>query len=153
MKYKVLSAAFVRTVKKPGRYGDGNGLYLLVTPTGARCWVQRLTIRGRRRELGLGGFPLVTLAEAREKAFAYRKLARAGGDPLTEKRKDQGVPTFEEAAARVIEIHRPYWKSSGKSEAQWEHSLRHYVFPRLSRCSVSEITTADVLEVLTPMWP
>ena len=152
MKYKV-TAVFVRTVKKPGRYGDGHGLYLLVTPTGARCWVQRLVIRGRRRELGLGGFPLVTLAEAREKAFDNRRLARSGGDPLTEKRKDQGVPTFEEAAARVIDIHRPYWKGGGKSEAQWEHSLRQYVFPRLGRCSVSEITTADVLDVLTPMWP
>ncbi len=152
MKYKVLSAAFVRTVKKPGRYGDGHGLYLLVTPTGARCWVQRLVIRGRRRELGLGGFPLVTLAEAREKAFDNRRLARSGGDPLTEKRKDQGMPTFEEAAARVIEINRPSWKNGGRSEAQWESSLRDYVFLRLGKCTVSEITTADVLEVLTPIW-
>ena len=151
MKYKV-TAAFVRTVKKPGRYGDGHGLYLLVTPTGARCWVQRLVIRGRRRELGLGGFPLVTLAEAREKAFDNRRLARSGGDPLTEKRKDQGVPTFEEAAARVIDIHRPSWKNGGKSAAQWEHSLRQYVFPRLGRCSVSNVTTADVMSVLTRIW-
>ena len=59
---KALSAAFVRTVTEPGRHGDGHGLYLLVTDTGARCWMQRLTIRGRRRELGLGGFPLGTCA-------------------------------------------------------------------------------------------
>ena len=149
---KALSAAFVRTVPKPGRYCDGHGLYLLVTDTGARCWVQRLTIRGRRRELGLGGFPLVSLAEAREQAFANRKQARSGGDPLAEKRKDQGVPTFEEAAARVIEIHRPSWKNGGKSEAQWESSLRQYVFPRLGRRSVSDVTTADVMSVLTPIW-
>ena len=149
---KALSAAFVRTVTKPGRYCDGHGLYLLVTDTGARCWVQRLTIRGRRRELGLGGFPLVTLAEAREQALANRKQARSGGDPLAEKRKDQGMPTFEEAAGRVIEIHRPSWKNGGKSEAQWESSLREYVFPRLGRRSVSDVTTADVMAVLTPIW-
>ncbi len=149
---KALSAAFVRTVPKPGRYCDGHGLYLLVTDTGARCWVQRLTIRGRRRELGLGGFPLVTLAEAREQALVNRKHARSGGDPLAEKRKDQGMPTFEEAAARVIEIHRPSWKNGGKSEAQWESSLRQYVFPRLGRCSVSDVTTADVMSVLTRIW-
>ena len=149
---KALSAAFVRTVPKPGRYCDGHGLYLLVTDTRARCWVQRLTIRGRRRELGLGGFPLVTLAEAREQALANRKQARSGGDPLDEKRKDQGMPTFEEASARVIEIHRPSWKNGGKSEAQWESSLRQYVFPRLGRRSVSDVTTADVMSVLTRIW-
>ena len=92
-------------------------------------------------------FPLVSLAEAREQAFANRKQARSGGDPLAEKRKDQGVPTFEEAAARVIEIHRPSWKNGGKSEAQWESSLRQYVFPRLGRRSVSDVTTADVMSV------
>ena len=123
---------------KPGRYCDGHGLYLLVTDTGARCWVQRLTIHGRRRELGLGGFPLVSLAEAREQAAT----------PLAEKRKDQGMPTFEDAAARVIEIHRPSWKKGGKSAAQWASSLREYVFPR----SVSDVTTADVMAVLTPIW-
>ncbi len=149
---KALSAAFVRTVTKPGRYCDGHGLYLLVTDTGARCWVQRLTIHGRRRELGLGGFPLVSLAEAREQALAHRQRARAGGDPLAEKRKDQGMPTFEDAAARVIEIHRPSWKKGGKSAAQWASSLREYVFPRLGRRSVSDVTTADVMAVLTPIW-
>ena len=143
---------FLGTVTRPGRYCDGHGLYLLVTDTGARCWVQRLTIRGRRRELGLGGFPLVTLAEAREKALANRKQARSGGDPLAEKRRDQGMPTFEEAAARVIEIHRPSWKNGGKSVAQWESSLRQYVFPRLGRRSVSDVTSADVMSVLTPVW-
>ena len=114
--------------------------------------MQRLTIHGRRRELGLGGFPLVTLAEAREQALVNRKLARSGGDPLAEKRKDQGMPTFEEAAARVIDIHRPSWKNGGKSKAQWESSLRQYVFPRLGRHSVSDVTSADVMAVLTPIW-
>ena len=76
---KALSAAFVRTAP-PGRHADGNGLYLFVQPSGTRSWIQRLLIRGRRRELGLGSVALVSLAEAREKALANRKLAREGGD-------------------------------------------------------------------------
>ena len=149
---QALSAAFVRTITKPGRYCDGHGLYLLVTNTEGRCWVQRLTIRGCRRELGLGGFPLVSLAEAREQAFANRKLARRGGDPLAEKRKHRGIPTVEEAAAQVIQMHRPSWKDGGKSAAQWESSLRTYAFPHLGKRRVSDVTTADVMTVLTPIW-
>ena len=103
-----LNNRFVETVPpKPRKklYSDDHGLYLAVQPSGSRQWVQRLVIHGRRRELGLGGFPLVSLAEARETAFQNRKLARQGGDPLTLKRRSQ-VPTFEEAARTVIEIHR-----------------------------------------------
>ena len=102
---KALSAAFVRTAP-PGRHADGNGLYLFVQPSGTRSWIQRLVIRGRRRELGLGSVALVSLAEAREKALANRKLAREGGDPLAEKRRAQGVPSFAEATARVVEQKR-----------------------------------------------
>ncbi len=69
------------------RLCDGDGLYLDVQPTGTRSWVQRLVIRGRRRELGLGGFPLVPLKEARTQALANRRLARAGGDPLAENQR------------------------------------------------------------------
>ena len=86
---KALAAAFVRTAP-PGRHADGNGLYLFVQPSGTRSWIQRLVIRGRRRELGLGSIALVSLAEAREKALANRKLARESGDPLAEKRRRQG---------------------------------------------------------------
>ena len=83
---KALSAAFVRTAA-PGRYCDGQGLYLFVQPSGTRSWVQRIAIRGRRHELGLGSAVLVPLAEARAKALANRKIAREGGDPLAEKRR------------------------------------------------------------------
>ncbi len=83
---KALSAAFVRSAP-PGRHADGNGLYLFVQPTGTRSWIQRIVIRGRRRELGLGAAGLVTLAEARELALANRKLARSGGDPLSENQR------------------------------------------------------------------
>ncbi len=148
-----LSAAFVRTVTEPGRYGDGrggHGLALLVTPSGARCWVQRLVIHGKRRELGLGGYPMVTLSEARSKAFENRKLARAGGDPLARKRR-AAVPTFAEAAEQVYAVHRPGWRND-KHAATWMASLRDYAYPRLGNRPVSDITTQDVMAVLLPVW-
>ena len=82
---KALTAAKVRALSKPGRYADGNGLYLIVDPTGAKRWVLRTVVRGRRRDLGLGGVLTVSLAEAREEATAMRKVARAGGDPTAER--------------------------------------------------------------------
>ena len=148
---KALSAAFVRTVTRPGRYCDGQGLYVLVLPSGARCWVQRLVIKGRRRELGLGGYPLVSLAEAREMAFAQRKVARADGDPLATRRSVHGQLTFEAAAARVLDQQRPGWRNA-KHALDWPRSLRAYAFPRIGAAPISEVTTADVLAILTPIW-
>ena len=95
--HKALSAAFVRSVAQAGRYCDGNGLYLHVDPSGARRSVQRLVIRGTPRTLGLGGYAVVSLAEARDVALVNRKLARTGGDPLAERRHARGIPTFEES--------------------------------------------------------
>ena len=147
---KALSAAFVRSAP-PGRHADGNGLYLFVQPTGTRSWVQRLVIRGRRRELGLGAATLVPLAKAREQALANRTLARSGGDPLADKRRVQGVPTFAEAAQRVLEQKRGGWR--GRWHAQnWWKSMERYAFPRIGSRPVSEVNTADVLEILTPIW-
>ena len=88
-----LSALFVKRVSEPGKYHDEHGLILRVKPTGSKQWVQRLVVKGRRRDIGLGGYPLVSLAEAREAAFTNRKLARAGGDPLTLRRRPD-IPTF-----------------------------------------------------------
>ena len=147
---KALSAAFVRSAP-PGRHADGNGLYLFVQPSGTRSWVQRLVIRGRRRELGLGAATLVPLAKAREQALANRMLARSGGDPLADRRRVQGVPTFAEAAQRVLEQKRGGWR--GRWHAQsWIRSMERYAFPRIGRRPVSEVNTADVLEILTPIW-
>jgi integrase len=150
---KRLSAQFVRTVTRPGKHHDntGAGLYLRVDKSGGRFWVQRLTIRGRRREIGLGSPTFVTLAEAREQAIENRRLARAGGDPLAEKRKQRVVMTFEGAARKVHELHRPTWKNA-KHAAQFIATLETYAFPRLGSMKVAEITTADVLAVLTPIW-
>ena len=145
-----LTPIFARKVSKPGRYCDGNGLYLKVDLSGARRWEQRLVIRGRQRSLGLGGFPLIPLTEARERALANRRIARSGGDPMEVQRKAR-VPTFEEAAAAVIKLHSPTWRN-GKHAAQWKSTLRTYVGPRLGRRPVSDIDTAEVLAVLMEIW-
>ena len=147
---KRLTAAFVRAVPTAGKYHDTHGLILRVMPSGSKQWVQRLVIQGRRRDIGLGGYPLVTLAEARDKAFANRKLARAGGDPIATKRHPD-VPTFEQAAAKVFEIHRPNWRNA-KHAAQWTATLRDYVFPKIGNKRVDLVSTADVMEVLLPIW-
>ena len=148
---KALSAAFCRTVAQSGRYADGNGLYLHVDPSGARRWVQRLVIHGRSRALGLGSYALVSLAEAREKALANRKAAREGGDPLADRRRSEGIPTFEEAVEQVIAIHGEAWRA-GKTPKQWRASLREHVLPHLGGKSVDQVTTADVMTVLLPLW-
>ena len=146
-----LTPAFVRNVSQAGRYCDGQGLYLDVRPSGSRGWVQRLTIRGRRTELGLGGFPLVSLKEAREKAFANRKLARDDGDPLAEKRRAESMPTFAEATGQVWKQLRPGWRSPQHAQL-WLKSLERHAFPRIGEMPISEVTSADVIGILAPIW-
>ena len=148
--HNALAATFIRSAPV-GRHADGNGLYLYVQRTGTRSWIQRLVIRGRKHELGLGSVQLVSLAEAREQALANRKLARAGGDPLADKRRTQGMPTFAEAAATVVEQKRAGWRSR-RQATDWLHSLERYVFPSIGSRPVSEVSSADVLAVLTPIW-
>jgi len=148
---KALSAAFVRTVTKQGKYTDGHGLFLKVDASGAKRWVQRIMIRGKRSEIGLGSASLVSLAEAREQALENRKLARAGGDPLQAKRTAKALLTFEEAARKVHKIHEPTWRNK-KHAAQFLSTLETYTFPRMGKLKVSEVTTADVLAVLQPIW-
>ena len=148
---KQLTAKFVREVTAPGRYYDGDaGLFLLVKPTGRKSFVQRLTIHGKRHDIGLGSDRWVTLTEARATAQANRKLARMGGDPLAAKRS--AAPSFADAVETVIGIHREGWKDASKSEKQWRASLRDYVLPRLGRKPVDRITTSDVMAVLLPIW-
>ena len=146
-----LTPAFVRNVSRAGRYCDGQGLYLDVRPSGSRGWIQRLTIRGRRTELGLGGFPLVSLKEAREKAFANRKLARDGGDLLAEKRRAESMPTFADATRQVWNQLRPGWRSPQHAQL-WLSSLERYAIPRIGEMPISEVTSADVIGILAPIW-
>ena len=141
----------VQTVAEPGKYFDGHGLYLRVDKTGGKFWVQRIVIHGKRRELGLGSLDFVTLANARIAAFENRKLARAGGDPLAERRQARAVMTFEEAAREVHRINLPTWKNP-KHGDQFINTLATYAFPTMGRVKASDVSTADVLAVLQPIW-
>ena len=147
---KRLTAGFVRSAG-PGRYCDGQGLYLYVQSSGARSWVQRLVIHGRRRDIGLGSAQLVPLADVREKALVNRRMAREGGDPLAEKRRLASMPTFADAAQRVLEQKRAGWRE-GRHPQSWWTSLERHAFPRIGARPVSDVTGAEVLEVLTPIW-
>ncbi|AXQ94004.1 DUF4102 domain-containing protein [Cereibacter sphaeroides] len=150
---KGLSAAKVNANLEPGKYHDGGGLglYLRVDANGSRFWVQRITIRGKRCELGLGSPPLVKLAEARETAAANKRTVRAGRDPLAEKREAAAALTFAAAvdsylSAKLDEFRNP------KHRAQWRATLDTYAKPILGPKLVSQITVADVLRVLEPIW-
>ncbi len=148
---KRLSAATVRTLKEPGLHGDGNGLYLKVDPSGAKRWIQRLMIEGKRRDIGLGSASLISLAEAREKALENRKLARAGGDPLAAKKRSKEVLTFKAAAEKVHELSKPTWRNE-KHGDQWIKTLTTYAFPSFGSKRIDTVTGADVLAALSAIW-
>ena len=114
--------------------------------------VQRLVIRGRSRSLGLGSYALVPLAEAREKALDNRRLARAGGNPLAGRRRDKRIPTFEEAAREVVGLYVGAWKGGNKTADQWLAGMHSHVFPNLGDMSVDEVTSADIMTTLKPLW-
>ena len=153
---KRLTAAFVRTVEHSGKlsrngkpradtHQDQHGLFLRIQPSGSRQWMWRGTIHGKRVDLGLGGYPYTSLAEARRKAFEYRKLSREGRDPrLSEGRR---VPTFADLAEKVIAVHARNWKGH-VNERQWRNSLATYAYPHIGSMPVNRITTSDVLDVL-----
>ena len=148
-----LSAAFVKTVTEPGRYGDGRGsfglsLLLKATRNGrlAKSWSQRLRRDGVPFNVGLGRYPLVTLSEARLKAL---KNARdnAAGRSL----RGDAIPTFSQALDAVIRLHRDSWRGS-KTESEWRQSLAIHAFPKIGDRPVDAISTADILAVLAPIW-
>ena len=151
-----LSARFVETIREPGCYGDGRGsgglsLRVKVTARGhlAKSWGQRISVDGRPRNLGLGTWPHVSLAEARRKCV-LNLLARQRGELVTGRRRT--VPTFAEAVEKVIAVHRTGWKSGGRQEKLWRSSLRDYAMPKLGGLPVNRIHTADVMAVLLPIW-
>jgi len=149
----------VRAVKLPGYYGDGAGLYLQVSSSGTKSWIFRFALRGRQREMGLGGFPDVGLAKARERRNAARELLAEGVDPLEAKRAEKrtvdanaarAVP-FEVEAEAYIESHRAGWKNA-KHADQWANTLQTYAYPVIGRALVSEIDVALVMKCLQPIW-
>lgn len=148
---KALTAQFVRNIKVPGKYFDGLGLYLRVDKNETKFWVQRITVKRKRTEIGLGSAELVSLAAVRAIALENYNLARSGGDPLNKKKEENAVLTFSEAAQQVFELYKPTWKNA-KHAQQFISTLRTYAFPRIGKIKVGDITPADVLRVLSPIW-
>ncbi len=148
-----LTARKVETAK-PGKYEDGDGLRLVVSATKAKKWVYRYTFEGNRREMGLGSFKDVSLADARDLVSNYRGLIRQGKDPIeTRHLEDQTptVPTFTSCAARFIRARRREW-SNPKHARQWCATLKTYARPVIGSKPVETIQTEDVLKVLKPIW-
>ncbi len=160
-KAKELSPLEVRRLMIPGRWTVGvvDGLALQVTASGARSWVLRLQIAGRRREMGLGSFPTVTLAEAREKARQYRASTAEGHDPITSRREKANavaaertaLQTFSDVALQYIARHEKSWRNK-KHGAQWKSTLETYADPVIGKMPVRDVTTAHVIKVLEPIW-
>lgn len=153
-KARELSAVEVRKIVHPGTGGNRNvavggvdGLLLQVTPTGARSWLLRVTIRGKRRQIGLGSFPDVTLAQARERARGVKDQIWQGLDPLAEKRR----MTFSQAMEKTLLSRMAEFRNE-KHKKQWRATLDTYAVPVLGQLSVSEIDVSDVLRVLEPIW-
>lgn len=142
----------VRKLSVKGRYSDGLGLNLVVTGSDSKQWVLRITVNGKRKDIGLGGYPTVTLSKAREEALAMRRQANQGIDPVVARRETKRViPTFEEAARKVHADNIPTWKET-KAVQQWISSLENYAFPVIGRMRVSDIRPSDIIAVLSPIW-
>ena len=132
------------------RYGDGRyGLYLQVKPSGARSWVQRLVIDGRRRTFGLGPWPVVSLREARDMAFENVRLRHRGINPLAARKPARAAPTFAVMADSYISLQAQGWRKGSRNEANWRSSLVHA--KAIADRPVDSITTDDVIAVLAPV--
>jgi integrase len=150
-----LTALKVKALKEPGRHSDGDGLVLYIKETGAKTWVLRIQVDGKRRDFGLGSLAEVSLAEAREKADDLRKQYRSGVDPVAAKRAVKqvvaAVPTFREAAVRAHDEHKGGWKNA-KHKAQWLSSLEAYAHPAIGDLTVDEIEGPAIRDLLASIW-
>jgi integrase len=154
-----LTAVEVTKLEKPGYYCDGGGLYLQVSKSGSKSWIMRYTMTGKPVEMGLGSFQTFTLAEARKRATAQRKLLADGINPLETKRSDQltrrmaesSIITFDKAATAYIDSNSPAWRNAKHGE-QWRNTIATYASPVIGKLPVSKIDTAHVLRILTPIW-
>lgn len=139
----------------PGMTNDGDGLYLKIGKGGGASWIYRFRWNGKLRDMGLGSFADISLSEARELASEQRKFVKQGIDPLAarEKRVDkEAVPvTFTHCAARYIQSHRRSWRNV-KHARQWVSTLKTYVRPAIGTQPIEDITTQDILKILTPIW-
>ncbi|TXN72725.1 integrase arm-type DNA-binding domain-containing protein [Methylobacterium sp. WL6] len=154
-----LTALGVTRLKTPGMYGDGGGLWLQVTGKGGKSWIFRYTLQGKAREMGLGPVSTFSLAEARDKALACRKLTYEGVDPIEVRRERlqkealeaARTVTFRTCAEAYIEAHKAGWRN-GRHVGQWSATLESYAYPIIGDHPVQAIDTALVMRVLDPIW-
>ena len=154
-----LSAVEVTKAKGPMVLHDGGGLYLRVSKTGTKSWVFRFQLDGKRRDMGLGPYPDISLAEARAKAVAHRKQRHDGIDPLAAKAAERQAQrlsaargrTFREVAEEFIARNEVGWRNA-KHRQQWRNTLATYVYPVLGALPVAAIDTGLVVQVLDPIW-
>ena len=148
---------------KEGMYADGNGLYLRVQKSGAKSWIFRFQLNGKRREMGLGTLADKSAPDARSEAAQLAAQVRNGIDPIEDRKAKAEIAaleaikvkaaatTFRQVAAEYIENHRASWKNA-KHAQQWTNTLEQYAGPIIGDKSVGEITTEDVLSILQPLW-
>lgn len=156
---RLKALAVEKLARKPGMYCDGGGLWLRVSSPTARSWMFRYMLNRAPHEMGIGKYPEITLAEARQRAAEARRLKALGKDPLAERSAVRAAlladaakaVTFKDAAERYIEAHRAGWRNA-KHAAQWEATLATYADPILGSLAVQAIDTGLVLKVLEPIW-
>jgi integrase len=152
-----LKALTVEKASSPGIYADGGGLSLIITDAGTKRWELRTAIRGRRRQLGLGVYPNVSLEDARSKATQIRLGASEGRDIVLERKAERRAAapprpiTFRAAFDGYFEM-KEQQLSSEKHKAQWRSTMRAYVFPSIGNRPVGEVTAAEVIDILKPIW-
>ena len=154
-----LSAKRVENLKKPGLYADGGNLYLRIAPGGSKGWIFRFTLHGKTRDAGLGSFPTISLATARDQAEKLRKLLIDGIDPIEARKAERAAVraeseqavTFEECARAYISSHEAGWRNE-KHRAQWHSTLKTYVYPVIGQLPVKAVNTAHVMQILEPIW-
>jgi integrase len=154
-----LTAHKVETIKMPGMYADGGGLYLQVAPTGAKTWIYRFQLQGRRRDMGLGSVAVYPLAEARRKAADARRLVAEGIDPIEQRAALAAAAaasaakamSFKECAEAYIKAHRAGWKNP-KHAAQWPATLGAYVYPVFGAVPVAMVDVGLVMKAIEPIW-
>lgn len=158
-----LTAKEVENITAAGKYDDGDGLRLVVGASGAKKWVLRYQLHGKRREMGLGSLGDVSLKQARLEVGAQKRLILDGIDPITERQRIQQeqkastkseeakAATFSDMADEYIKVHRKGWKNA-KHAQQWKNTLQQYAYPVIGEKAPCEITTDNLLEILKPIW-
>jgi hypothetical protein len=158
-KVAVLSARTVQTLRKPGMYLDGRGLYLRIGPSGNKSWIYRFALGGKTRDMGLGPYPDISLAEAREKATECRRMRLDGTDPIAARQAGRQqvkldaakMLSFKECAERYIASHQAGWKNP-KHAAQWPATLGAYVYPVFGKLPVHTVDVGLVMKAIEPIW-